>query len=89
MFHVNNCKNILQLLGKMQEIFIVDALIMIFSPVGLAFERLTLWISISLIFTGVSLLVGAMRFNNYVIKYDDKIKNYYLNIVIVFMYNIR
>ena len=86
---MNNCKNILQLLGKMQEIFIVDALIMIFSPVGLAFERLTLWISISLIFTGVSLLVGAMRFNNYVIKYDDKIKNYYLNIVIVFMYNIR
>lgn len=57
-------------------IFIIDALIMIFSPVGLAFETLTLWISISLIFTGVSLLIGAMRFKNQVLKYDSKVKQF-------------
>ena len=57
-------------------ILIIDALIMLFSPVGLAFETLTMWISISLIFTGISLLVGALRFKGQVTKYDNKVKQF-------------
>lgn len=57
-------------------IFIIDALMMIFSPVGLAFETLTMWISISLIFAGTSLFVGAMRFKNHVIKYENNFKQF-------------
>ena len=57
-------------------IFIIDALMMIFSPVGLAFETLTMWISISLIFAGTSLFVGAMRFKKHVIKYENNFKQF-------------
>ena len=57
-------------------IFIIDALMMIFSPVGLAFETLTMWISVSLIFAGTSLFVGAMRFKKHVIKYENNFKQF-------------
>ena len=57
-------------------IFIIDALIMIFSPVGLAFETLTMWIALSLIFTGASLLVSVLRFKVQVTKYDTKVKQF-------------
>lgn len=57
-------------------ILIFDALILIFSPVGFAFETLTMWISISLIFIGVSLLMGAIRFKQQVYTYESKFKQY-------------
>lgn len=57
-------------------ILIIDALILIFSPVGLAFETLTMWISISLIFTGISLLMGALRFKKQVYTYESRFKQY-------------
>ena len=57
-------------------ILIIDAVIMIFSPVQLAFETLTMWIALSLIFTGASLLVSVLRFKGQVTKYDTKVKQF-------------
>lgn len=57
-------------------ILIIDAVIMIFSPIQLAFETLTMWIALSLIFTGASLLVSVLRFKGQVTKYDTKVKQF-------------
>lgn len=57
-------------------ILIIDAVIMVFSPVQLAFETLTMWIALSLIFTGASLLVSVLRFKGQVTKYDTKVKQF-------------
>lgn len=57
-------------------ILIIDALILIFSPVGLVFDTLTMWIAVSLIFIGISLFMGAFRFKKQVHSYETKFKQY-------------
>ncbi len=56
-------------------ILIIDSIILMCMP-PLAFETLTLWIAYSLIFVGISTLIGIYRINKTVNNYKTSVENY-------------